>query len=196
MTSLYLPARITGEQAARYFSRPRFRNLFGLLARPVHVATAGSPSARIPPFVELLWLPAHAVCLHTASKQGDRRVWTSVEGVSGEFTLFECVDDLASCEPDADWFPPTINEQRATELARTGLLKYVMAQRGQLNKPVVDAVEEIRLYHFPVWVLYYRRRGTFLDIKVLDGYTGKSAGAKMRIAVINALVAAKKPAKS
>jgi hypothetical protein len=57
-------------------------------------------------------------------------------------------------------------------------------------------VEEIRLYYLPVWVLYYRRQGTFLDIKVLDGHTGKPGGAKTRVAVLNALVAAKKSRQS
>jgi len=192
VTSLCLPARIDGDWAARHFSRPRFVNLFGLLARPVRVATAGAPAARIPPFVERLWMPAYAVCLHAVSNQGDRCVWTSVEGVCGEFSLFDGSEELAFRELDEDQFPPGVSETRAAELARKGLLKYVMSQRGQFNKPVVDAVEEIRLYYFPVWVLYYRRQGTFLDIKVLDGNTGKPGGAKTRVAVLNALVAAKK----
>ena len=141
-------------------------------------------------------MSAYAVCLHAVSNQGGRQVWTSVEGMSGEFTLLDCVDDLVPGIPDDNWFPPAFNEERAAELARKGLLKYVMAQRGQINKPLVDAVEETRLYHFPVWILYYRRQGRFLDIKVLDGRTGKSAGAKMRVAVLNALVAAKRSRQS
>jgi hypothetical protein len=196
MTAFCLPARIAGEQSARHFSRPRLGNLFGLLARPVRVAAPSDPSTRIPPFVERLWLPAYAVCLRAASKEGEHQVWTSVEGISGDFTLLDCVDDLVPGIPDDNWFPPAFNEERAAELARKGLLKYVMAQRGQLNKPVVDAVEETRLYHFPIWVLYYRRQGRFLDIKVLDARTCKSAGAKMRVAVLNALVAAKRSRQS
>ena len=196
MTSLCLPARIGGEQAARHFSRPRLRNLFGLLVRPAHVASPSDPTTRIPPFVERLWMSAYAVCLHAVSNQGDRQVWTSVEGISGEFTLLDCVDDLVPGIPDDNWFPPAFNEERAAELARKGLLKYVMAQRGQLNKPVVDAVVETRLYHFPIWVYYFRRQGRFLDIKVLDARTGKSAGAKMRVAVLNAFVAAKRSGQS
>jgi len=141
-------------------------------------------------------MPAYGVCLHAVSSQGDRRVWTSIEAVCGEFSLFEGIDELAPREPDGDWFPPAISETQAAELARKGLLKYVISQRGQLNKPVVDAVEETRLYHFPIWVFYFRRQGRFLDIKVLDARTGKSAGAKMRVAVLNALVAAKRSRQS
>ena len=192
MTSLCLPAHIGGEQAARHFSRPRLRNLFGLLARPARVALKLDPSTRVPPFVERLWMPAYAVCLHTVSSQGERSVWMSVEAISGEVALFECIDELVPRERDDDWFPPAIDDAQAAELARKGMLRYVMAQRGQLNKPVVDAVEDIRPYHFPVWVYYYCRHGKYVDVKVLDGRTGKLAGAKMRISVINALVAARK----
>jgi len=187
---LCLPARVAGDQVARHFSRPRFRNLYGLLARPVRVAAAGTPSSRVPPFVERLWLPAYAVCLRATIRDNQKSVWASVEGVSGEFALLDCLDELVPRELDEDWFPPAISETQAAELARKGMLRYVMAQRGQWNKPTVDAVEEIRSYYFAVWVYYYRRR-KHLDLKVLDGYTGKSAGAKMRVSVINALIAAK-----
>jgi hypothetical protein len=194
VTLLCLPARIAGNQAAGHFGRPRFTNLFGLLARPVRVATLSSPETRITPFVERLWMPAYAVCLHAVSSKGDRRVWTSVEAVCGEFTLFDCIEDLVPIDLDKDWFPPEITETQAVDHARKGLLKYVISQRGQLNKPLADAVEEIRPYHFPLWVYYFRRQGRFLDIKVLDARTGKSAGAKMRVAVLNAMVAARKAA--
>jgi len=190
--SLCLPARIAGDQAARHFCRPRFWNLYGLLTRAVRVATPGTPSSRVPPFVERLWLPAYAVCLRTTIRDNQKSVWTSVEGISGEFALLDCLDELVPRELDEDWFPPAIDDTQAVELARKGMLRYVMAQRGQLNKPTVDAVEEVRPYHFAVWVYYYRRRRKYIDLKVLDGYTGKSAGAKMRVSVINALVAAKR----
>jgi hypothetical protein len=185
---LCLPARIAGEQAARYFSRPGIGNLYGLLLRRVHIA----PASRILPFVERLWLPAYAVRLHTASRETQMSVWTTVEGISGEFTMLECAGDLVDQELAEDCFPSSIDEEHAVELARKGMLRYVMAQRGQLNKPTVDAVEEVRPYHFAVWVYYYRRRRKFIDLKVLDAYTGKSAGAKMRVSVVNALVAAKR----
>ena len=106
--------------------------------------------------------------------------------------MLDCIDELSSQELREDGFPAGIDEAQAVELARKGMLRYVMAQRGQLNKPTVDAVEEVRPYHFAVWVYYYRRRRKFIDLKVLDGYTGKYAGAKMRVSVINALVAAKR----
>ena len=192
MTFLSLPARIGGDQAARHFARPRFANLYGLLVRPVHVARKSDPPSRVPPFVERLWMPAYAVRLRTTSSKGERSVWTTVEAVCGEVSLLESVGELSPLDTGEDCFPPGIGEPEAVELARKGLLRYVMTRRGQFDKPVTDEVEEIRLYHFPVWVYYYRRRRKYLDLKVLDGCTGKASGAKMRVAVINALVAAKK----
>jgi hypothetical protein len=193
LTAYFLPPRIEGEGAARYFARPRFRNGFGLLASSVRVATAGTPSTRVPPFVERIWMPAYAICLHTRSGKGDQHVWTSVEGISGTFALFECVEELASCELDEDLFPPIIDESGAGELARNGLLRYIMAQRGQIDKPLVQAVTEVRPYHFPVWVYYFHRyKKQRVDLRVLDAYSGKSAGAKMRVSVLNALIAARK----
>ncbi len=193
MTAYHLPARIEGEGAAKHFARPRIRNVFGLLAPSIRVAAAGTPSTRIPPFVERIWMPAYAICLHTASGKGDQHVWTSIEGISGTFSLFDCVDELASRELGEDSFPPIIDETDAGKLARNGLLRYIMSQRGQIDKPVVQAVTEIRPYHFPVWVYYFHRYGKErVDLKVFDAYSGKSAGAKMRVSVLNALIAAKK----
>lgn len=189
---LCLPTRIAGEQAARHFSRPGLRNLYGLLSRHVHVVVPERPAAKVLPFVERLWLPAYAVRLHATLRETEQNVWTSIEGISGEFSMFECAADLAEQELCEDHFPASIAQEQAVELARKGALRYVMAQRGQINKPTVDSVEEVRPYHFAVWVYYYRRRRKFIDLKVLDAYTGKSAGAKMRISVVNALVAAKR----
>ena len=188
-----LPGGISGDFAARYFSRPRFGNLYGLLSRTVRVATGDDPATRVPPFVERLWMPAYAIKIHAATRKGTNSVWTSVDGWSGQCAIMDCANQLVDRDVNEACLPPSLDEHQAVEAARKGLLRFILAQRGQMNKPEIGAVEEIRLYHFPLWVYYYRRRfGKKLDIKVLDGCTGKSAGAKMIIAVINALVAAKK----
>ncbi len=187
-----LPALIGGTQAARYFSRPRLRNLYGRLAPEIRIAVPGAQETRVPPFVERLWMPAYAICLHASSKNTKKLVWTSVEGISGDFTLMECVNELAECELNEDAFPPAVDEARAVELARKGLLGFTLVQRGQLGKPAVDEVREIRPYYFPVWVFYRFRARKRIDLSVLDARTGKSAGAKMRVSVVNALVRARK----
>jgi hypothetical protein len=192
VNNLFLPPRLNGEQAAQFFSRPRLLNLYGLLAPSVRVAKIDDPASRVPPFVERLWLPAYAVCLRTVSSKGERRMWTSVEAITGEFTLMECQDLLEQREVKEDIFPAVIDETQTVDIARKGLLRFIMLQRGQFDKPIVEGVEEIRPYHFAVWVFFYRRRKRFMDIKVFDAYSGKSAGAKMRVAVLSALVAARK----
>lgn len=183
------------DAARRFFERPRFGNAFGLFARRVNVPAAGDPAPRALPFIERLWMPAYAVLVHTTSPKGERSVWTAVEGINGEFSLLECDNELAERELDGDVFPPLLDETRAAEIARKGTMQYILSQRGQINKPVVDGIEEVRPYHYPVWVCYYRRRNVFLDVKVQDARTRKSGGAKMRVSVLNALVARRKQAR-
>lgn len=191
-TLLCLPGRIAGDGAVRYFRRPRLLNLLGLLAPEVRVAAPDDPSSRVPPFVERLWMPAYAICLQATARQQPKSLWTSVDGWSGQCSILECVDELVPREIADTAFAPKLTEGEAVAAGRAGLLRYILAQRGQSNKPVVGTLEEIRLYHAPVWAYYYRRSGRYIDVKVLDGCTGKSAGAKVRVAVLNALVATKK----
>ncbi len=167
-------------------------NLFGLLAQQARVAVEGDPVPRVLPFIERLWLPSFAALVHATSPKSEQSVWTAVEGINGEFSLLECDNELAERELDGDVFPAVIDETRAAALARKGAMLYILRQRGLLNKPLVDGVGEIRPYHYPVWVCYYRRRGVSLDILVQDARTGKSGGPKMRISVLHALVARKK----
>jgi hypothetical protein len=189
-----LPEVIAGEQAADRFSRPRFSNLYGLLAKPVRVASKGDPNSRKPPFVELLWLPAFAVRVRAVSPKAERKLWVSVDGMSGEVSLLECAGDIVERKLREDCFPPTLEEASINEFARKGFMRFVMAQRGQINKPTVEDVEEIKLYYYAVWVYYYRRRRKRIDLKILDAYTGKTSGAKTRVSVVNALVAANRRA--
>ncbi len=194
MTSLCLPAHVGAEAAARFFRRPRIGNLFGLLAGQTRVAAAagGDPATRALPFIERLWMPAFAVRVHAACAKTEHSVWTAVEGINGEFSMLECHHELAERELDGDVFPPVIDETRVAAFARKGMMQYVLTQRGLMNKPIVDGIEEILPYHHPVWVCYYRRRSVFLDVMVQDARTGKSGGPKMRISVLHALVKRKK----
>ncbi len=193
MTSLCLPALIDADAAVRFFGRPRFGNGFGLFAQKAVLAVQDDPGTRTLPFIERLWLPSFAVRVHaTSPTKREQSVWTAVEGINGEFSLLECDEELAERELDGDVFPAMIDETRVAALARKGAMLYILRQRGLLNKPVVDAVEEIRPYHYPVWVCYYRRRGVFLDVMAQDARTGRSGGPKMRISVLHALVARKK----
>ena len=109
------------------------------------------------------------------------------------FSFLDGIDDLATREVDEDAFSHNISSALAEEVARRGVLQYTLRQR-QFKRPVVEGVEEVRTYHFPVWVYYYRRLSRRIDIRVLDAYTGKPGGSRMRMAVINALIRARKEA--
>jgi hypothetical protein len=191
-----LAVRISSERAALFFERPRLFNLYGLLARPTRVAKRADPDSRILPFLECLWMAAYAALVRTTVRRAESTIWTSVDGWSGDVTLFDAVVELTPCEKTVDFLAPALDETRAAEAARAGLQKYILRRRGQINKPVIEGVDQILLYYYPVWVYYYRRRRRHIDIKVLDAVTAKPAGAKVRVGVLNALVASRREAES
>ncbi len=190
---LALPLRYTGGEAVSIFNRPRLLNLYGLICRSIGVAQPGDPASRIPPFVETLWMPAYAVRLSTQlrGKPSDD-IWVSVDGCGGHVHVLEATSHFALRDIEEETFEPTIEESAACDLGRKGLLYYTLRQR-RLFKPIVQAVEEVDLFWYPVWVCYRPRHfGTRVDFKVLDANTGRIGGARLRIAVINGLIAKRK----
>ena len=177
-----------------HFQRRGYANLFGLLTKPVRMALPHDANSRVMPFIELLWMPAYAVCLQTIKEGKSSLVWTSVDGWSTIFSFLDGVSDLDMREVAEEAFPPNISRALAEEVSRKGVLQYTLRQR-QFKRPVVEGVEEVRNYHFPVWVYYYRRLSKRIDIRVQDAYTGKPGGSRMRMAVINALIAARREAR-
>jgi len=189
-----LTVRIASKRAAGFFERPRLLNLYGLLVKPTRVAKRSDPDSRKLPFLECLWMAAYAVLVRTTVRRAESNIWTSVDGCSGDVTLFDAVVELSPCEKTVDFLPPGLDETAAAAAARAGLQKHILRRRGQINKPVIEGVDQILLYYYPVWVYYYRRRRRYIDIKVLDAVTGKPAGAKVRVGVLNALVASRRGA--
>lgn len=186
---LALPLRRTGGEAVSVFNRPRLFNLYGLLCRPIQIAQAGVPGSRTPPFVEILWMPAYAVRLSTLLRGKPGDVWVTVDGCGGHVQVLEDTSHFALRDIEEESFAPSIEEKEAAELGRKGLLHYTLRQR-RLFKPIVQGVEEVTGYWYPVWVYYFPRRfGTRIDFKVLEANTGRLGGARLRIAVINALIA-------
>ena len=189
-----LAVRISSERAAGFFERPRLLNLYGLLVKPTRVAKSGDRESRKLPFIECLWMGAYAVLVRTTVRGAESTVWTSVDGWSGDVTLFDAVVELAPCEKTGDFLAPDLDEKGAAAAARAGLQKHILRRRGQINKPIIQGVEQVILYYYPVWVYYYQRRRIYIDIKVFDAVTGKPAGAKVRVGVLNALVASRRGA--
>jgi hypothetical protein len=192
MQALCLPGRLDGGNIAQTIRRPRLTNFYGLLSPQIKIARKNEPLSRTTPFLERLWLPGYAVLLHTKSRQAEKDVWTSVSGLSGHFTLLDCAEELTTAEIGDDYFPPALEEAQAAEIAKKGLMRFVIGQRGQINKPVVESVLQVRVYFYPYWVYYFRRLFGKFDIKVFDASTGKSAGPRVRAEVINAMVTASK----
>ncbi len=189
VTLTALPARIDAQSAARGFTRPRWGNLFGLLAHrgilpPKHGQEPGAL-----PRLERVWMPAYAILVALVSRRGPGTAWVSVDACSSAFALFERVDELRDTEVREAYFPPRLTEDAAVQAGRQGLLQYILRRRGQGDKPVVESVREVRLYYAPVWVLYYRRFRRYLDVGILDGYTGGPMGSRAKQAVLNAMIA-------
>lgn len=187
----HLPSRFNGSEAAQRFARPRLGNLFGILAKRPQVAVENDRQSRIPPFIELLWLPAYAVCLKTDTKGVAGAVWAGVDAGTGHASLLEGIGMLKEEAFEGERLPARLTETDAIPIAREGVLRYVLRQRKHIGRPVIGEALGTILYYYPVWVLYIRR-GKKLDLKVLDAYTGNSAGAKVRVAVLNALIAKKR----
>ncbi|MFA6244104.1 MAG: hypothetical protein WC655_24385 [Candidatus Hydrogenedentales bacterium] len=196
MTLFGLPGRLSGADAVAKFNRPRFRNLFGLLARRIRIHEPGDSSTRVPPFIERLWMPSYALCFHTEFGEKTSLVWAAIDAWSGAFTLIDNYDEFQSVDAEGESFPPNLDEATAVEMARKCLLQAVLRQRGQFNKPIVGDLEKSLVFHMPVWVLYRRRRNGRIDIRVLEGHSGAIAGAKMRVAVLDALIASAKRGKN
>ena len=193
MNLLSLPINIGADRAIDHFQRRGYANLFGLLTRPVRVAVPQDAASRVMPFIELLWMPAYAVCLQTLKEDKSILVWTSVDGWSAIFSFLDGIADLDTREVAEQAFPLNASRALAEEVSRKSVLQYTLRQR-QFKRPVIESVKEVRTYHFPVWVYYYQRLSKRIDIRVLDAYTGKPGGSRMRMAVINALIAAKREA--
>lgn len=194
MNQLRLPSRVSAEDAVSWFARPRLRNAFGRFARRAHLAQPRHAAPKPLPFIERVWMPAYTILLHATAGQREQSLWTSVDGSTGQFAIFECVDLLERSTPDEPWYEPAINANEAEAIARKCLLQYVMRMRGRFRKPVVDAVEEMKCYYYPVWLLYFRRRRGTLDVKTMDAFSGKDGGPKLRVAVLNAMVQARRHA--
>lgn len=190
MTQLALPARIDAQTAAHAFTRPRWGNLFGLFAHRAIILPDEPRESGALPRLERLWIPAYAIKLALTSRRGKSATWISVDACSGAFALFERADELAEADlAEANCFPQTLDEAAAIEAGRHGLLQYILRRRGQGDKPLVESVDEVRLYFAPVWALYYRRRRRYIDLALLDGYTGGPMGSRAKQAIVNALVA-------
>ncbi len=189
MTPLYLPRRYFREDAVRYFTRPRWFRLFGLLGRariPAENPVSGTPSL---PRLECLWMPCYLVEFATEMMGQIGMVGVAVDAWSGFLVLSERKQTLLEGEPPDEAFPPLLSPEDAVETARKGLFQIIMRRRGQLAKPEIRDVTEVLLFHTAYWVYYHGALRGGIGIRVMDGYTGNACGGQIRQAILNAVVA-------
>jgi hypothetical protein len=136
-------------------------------------------------------MPAYAFEAVLSQGGRTRPNWVTVDASYGGFAMFGRIEELAEGGPEGDRFPTVIEQAEAEELARDGLVRYILRKRGA--KPAVEGIERGLLYYAPFWVYYFRRLGGKIDFSVLDAYTGDRAGARMRQAIINGLIAMRRP---
>ncbi|MBX3177080.1 MAG: hypothetical protein KF886_06965 [Candidatus Hydrogenedentes bacterium] len=183
MTGQVLPVRIDAAHALRRFRRRRFVNLFGFWPHPpAKVDAAGNPAS-----LEIVWMPAYAYRFAMFHKGKQVYSLVSVDASFGGFSLFGRRGELEDAPADAEGLPPTIGEARAEELAREGIVRYILRTRGA--KPNPEDIVERFTYHAPVWVYYFRRLGGKLDLAVLDAYSGDAMGGLVRRSIVEAFIA-------
>ncbi|HOZ48003.1 MAG TPA: hypothetical protein PLO37_25780 [Candidatus Hydrogenedentes bacterium] len=181
----YIAPRVPEEASRRFFTRPRFRNLFGLVPPRTAKMVPGSKA----PYVELVWLPFYLITLRVSSPRGPGTISTSVEGYSGSFAIFQMHDNLVEGDVNGEYFPPQLTTEEAVGIARKELLLSIMRRRGQQEKPCIEDTVGLDLFYYPFWVYYIRRRRRFIDILLQDALTGERGGNRNKMGLLNAFVA-------
>jgi len=165
------------------FARP-----LGCFGRKSRSPSAAARTARPLPYLETVWLPHYHVRIETVLKGACSDVDTLVGGHEGGFAVMDLADVPDLVDVDELAFRPAIDEAKAIEIARTGLMTALMRSPGWRARPTVGPVRHIELLQYPFWVYYYQRRRSRLDIKVLDAVTGQMPGPKLKCAILTAFV--------
>ncbi len=162
----------------------RFRRRAPATSQPVD--RNGAPTL---PRIELIYLPYYLVIIETTFRAVARDVNTLVEAYSGSFAILGEQDVTRESGSEHPCFPPAIELEDATEIARNGLALALLRSRGGQRKPQVGEVRKTDLLGYPFWVYYYERRRKRLDIKVLDAVTGRLPGPKVKSSLLAAFIA-------
>lgn len=189
MTPRHLPTRYRLEDIRRLFQRRTLSNLFGWYRHsPVKVDADGQAIS-----LELVWMPARAYRFAMVHKGKEVHSWVTVDASFGGFALLGRVKELAEGAPsEGEVLEATLDEARTEELAREGVVRYILRTRGA--KPSVDDIVERFAYHAPVWIYYVRRAGGKMDLAVRDAYSGEPMGGLVKRAILDAFIARRRNA--
>jgi hypothetical protein len=112
----------------------------------------------------------------------------AVEAWSGSVFLIQLADQPGPLKSEAQVFAPKLETSRAEKVARRELTAIILRQRSRGPKPELREVLACDLVYFPFWIYYYARRGTHIDIRVLNGATGERVGNRTRGGVLEAFL--------
>lgn len=176
----------TGEDVARQKLEPR--GLGRLLGR-VFSRTPKPELAHLPR-LEQVWFPHYLVRMAVVSRKGPGEMLCTVEAWSGALSLIQLATPPEPRDLVEQVFPPQLDTEAASKIARRDLTAIILRQRSRGPKPELQEVLACDLVYFPYWIYYYARRGKFIDIRVLNGATGERVGNRTRAGVLEAFMAA------
>lgn len=144
--------------------------------------------------MEVVWLPCYWMKIEATQKGTSGPVDVLIGGCDGQFTLADLSGVAFESPPDAEPFPPVLDDARADQIARTGLVTAILRSPGWRAKPTLGQTLQVELLQYPFWVYTFERRRRRLDIKVLDAVTGSLPGPKTKASILRAFVDARRSA--
>tara|TARA_R110002096_G_scaffold118243_1_gene256041 strand:- start:74 stop:679 length:606 start_codon:yes stop_codon:yes gene_type:complete len=143
------------------------------------------------PYTEKIWFPYHIYTFEMNSRKGPGQLEASVESWSGAFAIFQLSEHLLEGEPESgERFEPRLSIEECEPLARDNLIHTIMRQRSRLGgKPVPGDIVGRETILYPLWIYYFARKRDIIDIKVVDGVTGRPNGHRTRAGVLDAFLA-------
>jgi len=185
-TDRFLEPVVTATVARERLGRRAFER-FGRSRRSDSGSSAGNSGDRRLPFLELVWLPHYRLTVELEGKHRTAPVEVLVGAIDGHFALVDLARVQWRRAPPTSAFEAHLGPDEAVATARERLLRTILQVPGLPSRPHVGQVLATSLIHYPFWVWYYQRRRGILDFKMLDGMTGSAAGARLKVAFLQAL---------
>lgn len=176
----YVRAQFDLDESVKLLTKSKLstiRRVFGL---------QHAPALRI----ELIYLPHYSITVPVYQGESRSTAGAAIEALSGAFSLRRYKDELLSDTPPepGEVFTPKIQEDEALDIARDGILRNALRERGGRRTFQWADAEAVELLQHPFWVYYYARRRGLLDIRLLDAVTGDRPGSKTKGSVLDAFI--------
>lgn len=139
--------------------------------------------------LELVYLTHYLVTFPVTQDDRSGVILSLISGYDASFSRIEVA--AAAFEPhsaEQTLLPCTVqNTEQILAAARQGTLMALInapgwaTNRARLGEPTVETIG------YPVWAYYFRRRKGILDVRTLDGWTGRLGTARVKLALLSAL---------